>query len=201
MILPPFTAVALSATPAAPQPVHADHIDRHAHRRRGQVQYLFRVGYTDAAGWHWTNLNGSYTTTATCTWTPTTAGTYTLVVWARVVGHTANYDQYAAQGYQVTVPPLTAVALTAIPPHRSRSNTPITLTATPTGGGGQVQYLFRVGYTDAAGWHWTNLNSGYTITATCTWTPATAGTYTLVVWARILGHTANYDQYASTAIR
>ena len=72
-------------------------------------------------------------------------------------------------------------------------NTPITLTATPTGGGGQVQYLFRVGYTDAAGWHWTNLTAGYTTTATCIWAPLAAGTYTLVVWARLLGHTANYD--------
>ena len=76
-------------------------------------------------------------------------------------------------------------------------NTAIKLTATPTGGGGQVQYLFRVGYSDAAGWHWTNINGTYTTTASCTWTPATAGTFTLVVWARLVGHTANYDQYAT----
>ena len=53
-------------------------------------------------------------------------------------------------------------------------NTPITLTATPTGGGGQVQYLFRAGYSDAAGWHWTNINGTYTTSATCTWTPTAA---------------------------
>ena len=74
-------------------------------------------------------------------------------------------------------------------------NTSVKLTATPTGGGGQVQYLFRVGYTDAAGWHWSNLNTGYTTTATCNWTPAAAGAYTLVVWARVVGHSANYDRY------
>ena len=117
------------------------------------------------------------------------------MVWARLIGHTVNYDQNASQGYQVTVPPLTAVALNAYPASPQATNTVITLTASPTGGGGQVQYLFRVGYQDAQGWHWTNLNSSYTTTATCTWTPMTSGTYTLVVWARLIGHTADYDQY------
>ena len=73
------------------------------------------------------------------------------MVWARLVGHTANYDQYAAITYQITVPPLTAVALSATPASPQPVNTPITLTATPTGGGGQVQYQFRVGYTDSGG--------------------------------------------------
>ena len=198
---PPFTAVALSMTPASPQPANTP-ITLTATPTGGgnQVQYLFRVGYTDAAGWHWTAINGSYTTTATCTWTPAIAGTYTLVVWARLIGHTANYDQYASQAYQINVPPFTAVALSASPASPQPTNTAIKLTATPTGGGGQVQYLFRAGYTDAAGWHWTNLNSSYSTTPTMTWTPTAAATYTLVVWARLIGHTANYDQYASFSL-
>ena len=161
------------------------------------MQYLFRVGYTDAAGWHWTNLTAVYTSTATCIWTPSATGTYTLVVWARIVGHTANYDRYATLNYQVTVPPISVVTLAATPTSPQPANTPITLTATPTGGGGQVQYLFRMGYTDAAGWHWTDLTAAYTTTAACTWTPAIPGTYSLVVWARLVGHTANYDKYAT----
>ena len=194
----PFTAVALKAAPASPQPYGTPiTLTATPTGGGGQVTYLFRVGYTDAAGWHWTNLTLSYTTTATCTWKPTTVGTFTLVVWARLAGHTANYDQYALQAYQVTIPPLTAVTLKAAPASPQPYGTPITLTATPTGGGGQVQYLFRAGYTDAAGWHWANINSTYTTTATCTWTPATATSYTLVVWARLVGHTANYDQYAT----
>ena len=196
--LQPITAVALSAKPVSPQPVNtAIMLTASPTGGGGQVQYLFRAGYTDAAGWHWTNLNSTYTTTATCTWTPTAVESYTLVVWARLIGHSANYDQYATQGYQVTVPPITAVALSAKPVSPQPVNTAITLTASPTGGGGQVQYLFRAGYTDAAGWHWTNLNSTYTTTATCTWTPTAVESYTLVVWARLIGHTANYDQYAT----
>ena len=155
------------------------------------------MGTSDSAGWHWTNLTASYTANTSCTWTPASAGSYTLVVWARIPGQTVNFDQYAAQNYLVTVPPLTAVALSASPASPQFINTTVQLTATPTGGGGQVQYLFRAGYTDAAGWHWTDLTPGYTTTATCSWTPATAGTFTLVLWARIIGHTASYDRYAS----
>ena len=196
--IPPLTAVALSVSPAAPQPENtAIKLSATPTGGGGQVQYLFRAGYSDAAGWHWTNINSTYTTTATCTWTPVAANTFTLVVWARLLGHTANYDQFASKGYQVIIPPLTSVALSTISASPQPENTAIKLSATPTGGGGQVQYLFRVGYSDTAGWHWTNLNSSYTTTATCTWTPATVGTFTLVVWARLIGHTANYDQYAS----
>ena len=195
---PPITAVALAAKPASPQPVNTPiKLTATPTGGGGQVQYLFRVGYADAAGWHWSNINGTYTTTATCTWTPTVVGSYTLVVWARLIGNTDNYDQYTSQGYQVTVPPLTAVALAAKPATPQPENTTITLTATPTGGGGQVQYLFRVGYADAAGWHWSNINGTYTTTATCSWTPAAVESYTLVVWARLVGHTANYDVYTS----
>lgn len=104
-------------------------------------------------------------------------------MWARIIGHTANYDQYAATTYQVIVPPLRAVALSTTPASPQPANTPITLIATPICGGGQVQYQFRAGYTDAAGWHWMALNTGFTTTASCTWTPATAGSYVLVVWA------------------
>ena len=103
------------------------------------------------------------------------------------MGHTGNYDRYASLNYQVTIPPLTALALSTTPASPQPAGTAIKLTAIPTGGGNQVQYLFRVGYTDAAGWHWTNLNAAYTTTASCRWTPAAAGSFTLVVWGRLVG--------------
>ena len=195
---PPLTAVTLGALPASPRPVNTPiKLTASPTGGGGQVTYQFRVGYTDAAGWHWTALNAGYTSTATCTWTPATAGTYTLVVWARLLGQTVNYNQYAALVYQVTVMPLTAVALGATPASPQPVNAPVKLTATPTGGGEQVTYLFRVGYLDAVGWHWTNLTAGYSPTNTCAWVPATARTYALVVWARLNGQTVNYDQYAA----
>ena len=120
-------------------------------------------------------------------------------MWARVIGHTASYDQYATITYPVTPPALTAVSLSAAPASPQSINTPITLTAIPTPASvsGQVQYMFRVGYVDGAGWHWTNLNANYTTTPIITWTPTVANNYTLVVWARTVGHTDNYDQYVA----
>ena len=194
----PFTAVALAATPASPQAINTPvTLTATPTGGSGQVQYLFRVGYADTAGWHWTNITSGYSTTATCNWIPTSTGAFTLEVWARLIGHTANYDQYASRSYQVTPQPLSAVALAVTPGSPQPVTTPVTLSATPTGGGNQVQYLFRVGYVDPAGWHWANLTASYTASASCSWRPATVGTFTLVVWARLLGHTANYDQYAS----
>ena len=73
------------------------------------------------------------------------------------VGNTAQATR------QVTVQaPLTSVALTANLASPQVVNTPITLIATPTDGG-TVEYKFRAGYTDAAGWHWSDL-TGYTTT-------------------------------------
>ena len=149
------SAVALTALPLSPQYTGSTiTLTATPTVNGGQVQYLFRAGYTDTAGWHWTNLTAGYITTASCTWTPAVAHTYTLVVWARAVGHAANYDAYCTMTYQVNLALLNAVALSAKPAAPQPFNTPITLTATPTGASGPVEYLFRVGYMDAAGWHW-----------------------------------------------
>ena len=121
------SAVVLSVLPASPQWLNTIiKLTATATDNGGQVEYQFRVGYADSAGWHWTNLTAGYTTTASCVWTPTMADSYTLVVWAREVGHTANYDQFALDSYQVTIPPLTAVALAVTPAAPRPCNTPIT---------------------------------------------------------------------------
>ena len=156
--VPPLTAVALAAKPASPQPVNTA-ITLTATPTGGGG----RCNTFSAPATRMPRAGIGRTSTAAIPPRPPAPGrrrrrSFTLVVWARLIGHTANYDQYATQGYQVTVPPLTAVALRLNPASPQPVNTAIKLTATPTGGGGQVQYLFRVGYTDAAGWHWTNIN-------------------------------------------
>ena len=194
----PLTAVALAVKPAAPQPVNtAITLTATPTGGGGRCSTCSAPAIRMPRAGIGRTSTARYTTTATCSWTPTAVESYTLVVWARLIGHTANYDQYATQSYTVTVPPLTAVALSVNPLSPQPVNTAIKLTATPTGGGGQVQYLFRVGYTNASGWVWTNVNGTYTTTASCTWTPTTTGSFTVVVWARLIGHTANYDQYQS----
>jgi C1A family cysteine protease len=43
----------------------------------------------------------TYATTSSCTWTPTGAGSYTLVVWAREVGSTRSWDCLATMPFPV----------------------------------------------------------------------------------------------------
>ena len=93
-------SVNLSIAPDTPQPAYTP-ITLTATTTGGeQAQYQFRVGYQDAAGWHWTKLD--YSADNTCLWIPTIARTYSVVVWARAIGSTANYDVFKAVSYQVT---------------------------------------------------------------------------------------------------
>jgi Tol biopolymer transport system component len=58
-----------------------------------RVHYQFRLGTRTSTGWSWTVLQ-PYSATATCAWTPTTPGTFTLAVWARAEGSSQAYDVY-----------------------------------------------------------------------------------------------------------
>lgn len=193
----PISAVSLSAAPTSPRMVNTA-ITLTATPVNGiSPEYKYRVGYQDATGWHWTDLNTTYTAAKTKSWTPIIARNYSLVVWAREAGHTANYDCYSSIPFTVTPGaggPLTAVTLGTSPTSPQMINSNITLTATKTGGT-NVEYKYRAGYQDATGWHWADLNSTYTTSNTFTWKPTVAHTYSLVVWAREMGHTANYDVY------
>lgn len=197
-ITPQLSAVSLTAVPATPTITHATVALTATPTGGGTVEYKFRVGYQDASGWHWTDIQG-YNVSRTANWTPLDARLYTLVIWAREVGSTKSYDVSGTLTYRVNVPPLTAVSLTAAPPSICPVNTPVTLTATPTGGN-SVEYRFRAGYQDTTGWHWSDL-SAYTTTRTLSWTPTSIRTYTLAVWAREVGHTTNYDKAASATYR
>ncbi|HEY3378168.1 MAG TPA: lectin like domain-containing protein [Armatimonadota bacterium] len=147
------------------------------------VEYQFQR-YLGGA---WATLR-AFSTTAYVDWTPTVAGAYTVRVIARMVGSTAFV--YRDLPYTITAPvvvvPLTGVRLSANPFSPSRRGTLITLTAIPSGGT-NVEYKFLVKTT----WLLTSL-SGYG-GATCAWQPSTAGSYTLVVYARVKGSTRAYD--------
>ena len=78
-------------------------------------------------------------------------------------------------------PPLTAVSLATSPASPQPANTPITLGATATGGTG-VQFQFWL-YHPAATPAWTQLQA-YSSSASCVWTPATAGPYLISLTAQ-----------------
>ena len=138
------------------------------------VQYQFWL-YNQNATPAWSQLQ-AYSTSATCAWTPTTAGNYLISVTARdgVTGTAVNTTfWYTITDLQVTV--------TADPPSPQPANTSITLTATTTSGT-SVQYQFWV-YNSNANPAWSQLQA-YSTQATCAWTPTSAGSYLLSVTAQ-----------------
>ena len=174
----PPTAVTLAASPVSPQPVNTAITLTAAATGGSTVQYKFEVG-KGTTTITYTTLQ-DYSTSATATWTPTTAAAYTLRVTARektLPGTTVN----KTLSYTIT-PALTAVALAASPAAPQAINTSITLTATATGGA-SVQYQFQSGVASGETTTWTTLQA-YGATATYTWKPATAASYSLRALAR-----------------
>jgi subtilase family serine protease len=122
---------------------------------------------------------------------PTNAGTYSIRVYVRNVGSAASYE--AAQWYfdnVVTSSPITSVALGASPAIPQVVNTPVTFTATATGGGPNKEYEFAV--KDPASGVMT-VKQPYGSSNTFPYTPTAAGTYTIRVYARNVGSPVSYE--------
>jgi hypothetical protein len=179
----PLSAVAVRVNLASPQPT-GNTLTLTAIPTGGlHVEYKFLVGFRSGTAWSWTVLRG-YSSLPTQTWRPTTARPYTVLVWARNVGSTANYDFFGTQAYTI-LPALSGVTLTATPAPACLANQVIKLTALATGGG-QIQYRFRVWEGDTA--DGTPINErAYGAGATWQWTPTQLGTYLLQVTARDTG--------------
>jgi hypothetical protein len=131
----------------------------------------------------------NWSTATTYAWTPTTAGTYTVIVWARSAGVTVDAAQASAQmAYVVNTPPpapVTSAALTSTVASPQNTGTAITLIANSSGGVAPHQFKFLVQPTGGAA----QVVQNWSTATTYTWTPATAGTYTVMVWARSAGVT------------
>ena len=169
----PLTAVSFTTAPASPQPTNTP-ITLTATATGGTSPIQFQFWLYCAATQTWSALQ-TLSTSSTCAWTPTMAGYYYLSVSAQdATGAQASN----ASWYAVTGPPLTAVSLTASPTSPQAVNTPITLTATATGGT-NVSYQFWA-YA-AATQSWSKLPAS---SRTCAWTPAAAGWYYLTVTAQ-----------------
>ena len=136
----------------------------------------------------------TWSTAATYTWTPPAAGTYTMIVWARSAGVTADAAQASAQmAYIVNTPapaPVTSATLTSTAASPQNAGTPITFTATSSGGVASHQYKFLLSQDGGAAQEVRTWSTA----ATYTWTPPAAGTYTMIVWARSAGVTADAAQ-------
>src|SRR4029079_4410238 len=114
----------------------------------------------------------NWSTATTYAWTPTTAGTYTVIVWARSAGVTVDAAQASAQmAYVVNTPPpapVTSAALTSTVASPQNTGTAITLIANSSGGVAPHEFKFLVQPTGGAA----QVVQNWSTATTYTWTPA-----------------------------
>jgi hypothetical protein len=186
----PIPTPTLAALPAAQQTLGKT-VTLTAGPVVGRVQFQFRVGYKSGAAFVWTTIR-PYADDPVCTWRPTDARIWSVVVWAREAGSTRTYDTFLTMAYTV-VSPLSAVGFSVSPGQPRAVQTPITLSASPVGGT-SVIYRFRVGYKSGAGYVWNTVRD-YAPERTCVWTPTEARSWSLAVYAKESNSTKSYDVY------
>jgi hypothetical protein len=157
-------------------------------------EYKFWI-YSRAVGWR---MIRDYAPGNEITWSPPDGGTYTLQVWVRRVGSSAAYDDWrGSETFEVSAPqPAVVAALSPSLLLPVLVDTPITWTATATGGLPPLQYQFWR-FREGAGW---TMVRDYSTTNTFSWTPGAndGGRYALQVWVRSAGSSAAYDAWAGT---
>jgi hypothetical protein len=188
---PALSVTSLTGSPASPQ-VSGTPITLTAAATGGitAYQYKFLASFNGGSA---TTLR-TWGTSATHTWTPASAGSYVITVWARSAGVTADAAEASRTlNFTVTSGPLSVTALTANPAGPQRVNTAITLSATATNGTSPYQFKFlsTVGSTTTTLRNWASSSS-------FTWTPTTAATYTITVWARSSGNTTDAAEASRT---
>jgi hypothetical protein len=190
---PPLVLASFTADKASPQ-IAGTPITATATPSGGGGSYQYR--WWLGQGGTWTLLQ-DWTASNAYTWTPSAPGSYTLHVWVRSTGTSGNPPEaYGSLPFTVTPAPLPTVSTpTAAPASPQLAGTPITFTATASGGVAPLQYKWFV----ALGGVWT-LGRDWGTSNTFPWTPTTAGAYSIQVWVRNSGSTADAPEaYATLA--
>ena len=131
----------------------------------------------------------------TYTWYPT-AGTHAVQVWVRNAGSSTAFDAYTGTGYfTVTAPAAKLLSFTADRTFPALYGTPITWTATATGGTLPVEYKF-LRYSTSTGWI---VAREYSSINTYTWFPP-MGTNAIQVWVRTVGSLAGYQDHGGSGL-
>ena len=144
--------------------------------------------------------NGSWT------WNTTgnVAGNYTITVWARLKGSTADWEAFKETPYTLVAPPpppppppCTSVNVTTSVTSPQQPGVPVTFTATAAGCATPEYKIWRlapnVGWTIMREW---STNSSWTWDTTGN----VAGNYTITVWARLKGSTADWETFKETPL-
>jgi len=196
----PVTAVTFTNTPASPQPIGT--IVNFAATPTGgggSVEYQLWVYYFNAANPTWT-LVRDWQQNANLSWDTSLvpgAGRYSIQVRARAVGSTSAFEARALDtNYNLTQStPVSAVTFTNNPASPQPIGTIVNFAATPTGGGGTVEYQLWVYYFNAVNPTWT-LVRDWQQNATLNWDTGLApgaGRYSIQVRARTVGSTSAFE--------
>ena len=187
----PVTSATLAASLASPQNTGtAVTFTAGAAGGVNPVQYKFFVQQGGGVA----QMVRDWSATTSYAWTPTTAASYTVTVWARSAGVTTDAAQATAQlAYVINTPPpapVTSATLTSNVASPQNTGTAVTFTANGAGGVGPREYKFLVQQGGGAA----QMVRGWSTTTTYAWTPSTAASYTLIVWARSAGVTTDAAQ-------
>lgn len=187
----PVSAVTLTASRTAPQ-LPGTLVMFTATATDGVAPVEFKWFVSDGVS---STVTQDWSTTATFAWTPGAANaSYGITVWARSAGASADApEQTATMRFAILGTPLAGVILTANKKAPEKLGTTVTFTATPIGGLPGVEFKWLV----FDGRSWTVAREWRT-TATFAWTPATAGAYKIMVWARSAGTTADEAEQSAT---
>jgi hypothetical protein len=154
-------------------------------------KFLIFNGVSWSVGQDWTPSN-------VWNWTPPAAGTYTVQVWVRNAGSSADFDAWMnSQTFIVAPPaPLSVIGLVADRTFPIGAGTPVTFTAAASGGSGPYAYKFWVfnGSTWVLVRDWSSSNQW-------TWGSQTPGAYQIQVWVRNAGSSADVaDAFANSPV-
>ncbi len=154
----------------------------------GTAPYQFKWWVWNGSAW---TVAREWGTGNTLTWTPPAPGNYEVHAWVRNNGVTADtWQAWGRLTYTVTAAPTASLptmsSVTATQASPQVAGTPLTLTATATGGTAPYQFKWWVwngsAWTVAREWGTGN---------TLTWTPTVPGAYEVHAWVRNNGVTAD----------
>jgi len=188
----PITVSALIPDRTSPQPVGtAITWTATATGGSGSYQYQFWRRRTDSGGYV---VVQPYGPSASYTWTPgaSDVGDHQIAVWVRNAGSSAVVEAGGIAAVFTITAGSAPPQVTALTPNQTspqRVGTPITWTATVTGGSGSYQYQFFRRRTDSGGYV---IVQAYSASATYTWTsgPTDVGDHQIAVWVRNAGSSA-----------
>ena len=155
----------------------------------GSGPYSYRFWVFNGSTW---SIARDWAPSNTWTWAAPAPGTYWFQVWLRNNGSAASYDGWLGAGpVTVTAPAALSInSITLSPGAPLVAGGPATVAATASGGAGPYTYKFWV--FNGVSW---SVGQDWSPSATWTWTPPAAGSYSLQVWVRSAGSIADYDAW------